>query len=236
MTGKTARIGILETGSPPRALGEQFGSYPVMFERLLAAPNFEFVSFDVRASAPPPVETCAAYVVTGSAAGAYDPDPWIVELSQFLLAAKGRAALVGVCFGHQIMAQAFGGKVVKSPKGWGVGLHDYAVRGVKPWMRPGPLISAPASHQDQVVALPPGASVLAGSDFTPNGMLEYADQPAVSIQLHPEFDPAYAKALINGRRGLYAEGQADAAVESLDRPNDCQRVGDWIAQFVRERA
>ena len=232
----TITIGILETGAPPRALGEQFGSYPKMFEHLLASPDFEFASFDVRDEAPPRVETCAAYVVTGSAADAYGPDPWIADLSKFLVAAKGRAALVGVCFGHQIMARAFGGKVIKSPKGWGVGLHDYALRGVEPWMKPGPLISVPASHQDQVVELPPHASVLASSDFTPYGMLEYDDQPAISIQLHPEFDPAYAKALIEGRRSLYVEGQADAALESLDKPNDCQRVGDWIAQFVRERA
>ncbi len=236
MSAKTIKVGILETGAPPRTLAEQFGSYPAMFEHLLAAPDFEFASFDVRAAAPPPVDACAAYVVTGSAADAYGSDPWILDLSQFLVTAKGRAALVGVCFGHQIMAQAFGGKVIKSPKGWGVGLHDYALRGAEPWMQPGPLISVPASHQDQVVGLPPGASVLAGSDFTPYGMLEYADQPAISIQLHPEFDPAYAKALIEGRRGLYAEGQADAALESLDKPNDCQRVGDWIGQFLRERA
>lgn len=232
----TIKIGILETGAPPRALAERFGAYPAMFEQLLAAPDFEFASFDVRRQAAPPVETCAAYVVTGSAADAYGADPWILDLSRFLVAAKGRAALVGVCFGHQIMARAFGGTVIKSPKGWGVGLHDYALRGAEPWMTPGPLISVPASHQDQVVELPPHASVLAGNDFTPYGMLEYADQPAISIQLHPEFDPTYAKALIEGRRDLYAEGQADAALKSLDKPNDRQRVGDWIAQFIRERA
>jgi hypothetical protein len=104
-------------------------------------------------------------------------------------------------------------------------------------MAPGPLIAAPASHQDQVVALPPGARVLAGSDFTPNGMLAYDDQPAISIQLHPEFDPAYAKALIDGRRGrLFAEDEANRAIDSLDGPNDTQRIGDWIGQFLREHA
>jgi len=105
--------------------------------------------------------------------------------------------------------------VIKSPKGWGIGLHDYAVRAPEPWMAPGPLITAPASHQDQVVALPSGARVLAGSDFTPNGMLAYDDQPAISIQLHPEFDPAYAKALIEGRRGTrYGVEEADRALQA----------------------
>lgn len=231
-------MGILATGAPPGALGERFGSYPSMFRRLLGEAAFDYAEFDVRTGViPDRVEACAAYIVTGSSSGAYDPEPWIARLQAFLVAAKGRAALVGVCFGHQIMAQAFGGTVIKSPKGWGIGLHDYAVRGAEPWMSPGPLIRAPASHQDQVVALPPGARVVAGSDFTPNGMLVYDDQPAISIQLHPEFDPAYAKALIEGRRGrLFDDDQADRAIDSLDGLNDTQRIGDWIGRFLRERA
>ena len=79
--------------------------------------------------------------------------------------------------------------------------------------------------------------MLAGSDFTPNGMLTYDDQPAISIQLHPEFDPAYAKALIEGRRGrLFDDDQAGLAIESLERPNDTRRIGAWIGRFLRERA
>jgi GMP synthase-like glutamine amidotransferase len=230
------RLGVLETGAPPRALRAPFGTYPEMFRQLLGEADFDWTTFDLREGPPDSVDACQAYIVTGSPAGAYDADPWIVALIEFLRAAKGRAALVGVCFGHQVMAQAFGGRVIKSPKGWGVGLHDYALREGESWMRPGPLISVPASHQDQVVELPPGARILAGSDFTPLGMLAYDDQPAISIQLHPEFDPAYARALIEARRDLYAPGQADQALASLEAPNDCQRVGDWIAAFVRERA
>ena len=135
------------------------------------------------------------------------------------------------------MAQAFGGKVIKSPKGWGVGLHSYAVRAPRRgWTprRPWPL---PASHQDQVVELPPAAKVVAGSEFSPNGVLAYDDQPAISIQLHPEFDPAYAKALIEARRGaVYTDDQADQALASLDAPNDSQAIGAWIGAFLRARA
>jgi GMP synthase-like glutamine amidotransferase len=232
-------IGVLTTGEPPGDLGLTFGDYPAMFRALLGETDFVFTEFDVRRprGLPASPTACAAYVVTGSPAGAYDPDPWIAELRRWLVAAKGRAALVGVCFGHQFMAEAFGGRVIQSPRGWGVGLHAYAVRGPEPWMAPGPEIRAPASHQDQVVALPPGAQVLAGSDFTPNGMLAYDDQSAISIQLHPEFDPAYAKALIAGRRGgQLAADLADQASASLDGPNDCARIGTWISAFLRQQA
>ena len=231
------RLGVLETGAPPSRLRERFGTYPRMFQNLLGEADFSYESFDVQHGAlPSSVEAAQAYVVTGSPSGAYDADPWIADLRGFLRAAKGRAVLVGVCFGHQIMAEAFGGKVIKSPKGWGIGLHDYALRGPEAWMTPGPLISVPASHQDQVVEAPPGARVIGSSAFSEFGMLAYGDQPAISIQLHPEFDPAYAKALIEGRRDRFPEGLADEALASLDRPNDNQRVGDWVAEFVRGRA
>jgi GMP synthase-like glutamine amidotransferase len=230
-------IGILETGEPPANLRQQFGSYPAMFERMLGPDIARYTTFDARAGAlPRAAETCDAYLITGSASGAYEADPWIGELKGFLQAAKGRATLVGVCFGHQIMAEAFGGKVIKSPKGWGIGLQDYAVLGRRPWMDEAASIAIAASHQDQVVELPPGATVLAASDFTPYAMLEYGNQPAISIQPHPEFAPAYSQALIEARRGLrFGEDEAQAALTSLERPNDNARVAGWISRFLTER-
>ena len=96
-----------------------------------------------------------------------------------------------------------------------------------------PAIRLPASHQDQVVALPPGAEVIAASAFTPMAALAWRDQPAISLQLHPEFEPAYAMALIEARRGkTYADDQADAAIASYGRPDDRARVGQWIRNFL----
>ena len=227
------KIGVLETGAPPEALATQFGDYPAMFRDLLGE-DFAWRSYDVQAGDwPGRPEDQDAWVVTGSAAGVYDGDAWIVRLLDFLRGAKGKAKLVGVCFGHQAMAQAFGGNVIKSPKGWGVGLHTYDVRLQEPWMDAAKAISIPASHQDQVVELPPGARVIAASEFTPYGMIEYTDQPAVSIQLHPEFDPAYAEALIESRReARFTHDVAEAAIASLHAPNDNNRVGDWLRRFL----
>lgn len=223
------RIAILETGRPPEALIPRFGLYPAMFERLLAAPGRSFKSFDVSAALPEP-RAHDAYVITGSSAGVYEPHAWIPPFLDFLREAKGRTPLVGVCFGHQSMAEAFGGRVIKSPKGRGIGLQTYRIDAVAPWMEPAASISIPASHGDQVVEPPPGARILASSDFTPYAMLDYGD--AISIQPHPEFDPAFAKALIEGRWEADSEERNRAAVESLDRPNDCAMVGRWIGRFL----
>lgn len=227
------RLGILETGAPPDALRERFGDYSAMFRKLLGEGAHAWRTYDVAAGdlpARPNAEE--GYIVTGSSAGVYDPLPWIEPLKGFLRAARGQAPMVGICFGHQIMAEAFGGKVIKSPKGWGVGLQRYDLVEHRPWMDAVQTISVPGSHQDQVVEPPPGATVIARSGFSEFGMLDYGGSRAMSLQLHPEFEPAYAKALIENRRGgRYTDEEADRAILSYEQPDDRLRVGGWITRF-----
>jgi GMP synthase-like glutamine amidotransferase len=227
------KLGILQTGAAPESLQDKFGDFPAMLCDLVG-PGFEATTFDVVQGAPPPrIESCEAYVITGSPAGVYEDLPWIQPLIEFLREARGRARLVGVCFGHQILAKAFGGEVIKSPKGWGVGLHRYGVEERRPWMDGAEAVRIPVSHQDQVVSLPPGCKVALTSAFTPYAGLAYDDGSAISFQGHPEFDPDFAKALIEARRGVrYTDAQADAALASFDGPADRERVADWIRGFL----
>ena len=226
------KIGILQTGVPPLNLKDEFGDYPSMIRNLLGE-GFETQTFDVVTDGPPKADGFAGYVITGSAAGVYDELPWIAPLMDFLRQQRGQAKLVGICFGHQLMAQAFGGEVIKSPKGWGLGLHAYEVVRREGWMDAAREVSIPVSHQDQVVEAPPQAHVVARSDFTPYGVLAYADQPAISLQHHPEFDPAYASALIERRlETVLSEAQGRAAIQTLKQPNDRARVGGWIRNFL----
>ena len=225
-------VGILETGKPPEALRGRFTDYPAMFADLLG-PEFTVTAYDVQAGdLPASPEAHPAYLVTGSPAGVYDELPWMAPLKAFLRAAKGKAKLVGICFGHQIMAEAFGGKVEKSARGWGVGLQTLEVCGTAPFLGGERAVSIPASHQDQIVVQPPASRVIAANAFSPYGVLGYEDQPALSMQFHPEFTPDFAKALIEARRADLPE--PDAALASLDQPNDRDAVAGWIRRFLLE--
>jgi len=226
-------IGILETGAPPRSLRAAFGSYPAMFRSLIGEGR-DYLTFDVAGGElPSPEARCDAYVVTGSEAGVYEERPWIAPLAEFLRSVKGRAKLVGVCFGHQMMAEAIGGKAIKSPMGLAIGLHTYTFQAKEPWMDSAAPIAAAVSHQDQVVELPPGARVVGGSEFTPMGVIAYDDQPAISMQCHPEFSPPYAQALLRTRWAETELGErAQVAIAELDAPNDHARLGGWIRAFL----
>lgn len=166
------KLAILETGHPPGDLQSTFGSYPGMFAAMLGD-DFEYESFDVQAGELPPDPAAHhAYLITGSPAGVYDPLPWIEPLQAFIRSAKD-SRMVGVCFGHQVMAHALGGHVEKSEKGWGAGLHRYEVVRRERWMDgdAAPDIAVPASHQDQVIIQPPNTKIVAASDFTPYAAL-----------------------------------------------------------------
>jgi GMP synthase-like glutamine amidotransferase len=222
------KIAILETGRPPGALAEQFGDYPTMFGHMLGD-GFEIETFDAEHGELPDPASDSAYLITGSPAGVYEPLPWIDPLRQFIRAA-GQAKMIGICFGHQAMAEALGGQVEKSEKGWGAGLHRYSVVTRERWMDDAGNISIPASHQDQVVIQPPNTDVTVMSNFTEFAGLAWTDRPAISFQFHPEFSPAFAKALIEKRYDLVPN--PEAAIASLDAPNDNARVAAWIRRFL----
>ena len=222
------KVAILETGRPPGNLSEQFGDYPAMFAELLGN-GFEIDSYDVQQAQLPDPQAHGAYLITGSPAGVYDPLPWIEPLQQFIRSADG-AKMVGICFGHQVMAEALGGKVEKSDKGWGAGLHRYTVVRSEPWIDSAGMVAIPASHQDQVIVQPPKTEVVAASDFTPFAALAWTDRPAISLQFHPEFSADFAKALIEQRYDVVPD--PDAAIASLNAPNDNQVVGRWIRNFL----
>jgi GMP synthase-like glutamine amidotransferase len=225
------RIAIVETGRPPEALRPEYGDYADMFDRMLGD-AFLTLRFDAAQGALPDPSAFDGAIITGSAAGVYEDHAWLPPLFDWIRSAKGEMRLLGVCFGHQAMAQALGGRVEKSDKGWGVGLHRYDVVSAEPWMRPpAASVALPASHQDQVVVRPPEARVILSSDFAPLAGLAWGDD-AVSMQPHPEFSPEFAAALTAGRRDRMDFDVVEQALFSLTDQNDRALVGGWVRRFL----
>jgi len=232
------KLTIIETGEVPAPLRDRFAPYPKMFERMFDATGHAF-TYEVAAvtdGAPlPDPARLEGIVITGSPAGVYDDFAWLDPLRQFIRTAyAGKTPMLGICFGHQIMADALGGDVRKSEKGWGLGRHTYGVTG-----RPGFMADAPAtlsvvcSHQDQVITPPDEAQVILASEFTPNAGLAYRNGAALSFQPHPEFLDDYALALAEMRRGKAPDSVIETALSSIATPSDSAALGGYIGQFFK---
>ena len=236
------QIGILQTGTVPAELLGQYPTYAGMFGALLqsADPAFSVKNWNINEAMDIPASPGDAdgWIITGSRHGVYEDHPWIDPLKAFLREAHAvQAPLVGICFGHQILADALGGKVVKSDKGWGCGIHSYTLRESKGWMdNAAPTLAIHAMHQDQVVEVPPGARVFMESPFCPNAGLAYGET-AISVQPHADFDATFERTVIETRRGtIIPEQVADAALAGVDGPTDSAMFGRWMVNFFRHAA
>jgi len=232
----TIRLGLLVGDFPVddqrRSLG---GDFPEVFANLFGRFDID-VTLEtyslVEGEFPPDLASADGWIVTGSRYSAYDNEPWIHRLGDLIRTVHGRVPLVGICFGHQMIARALGGRVGLAPQGRGIGVMPAHVSVTEPWMDP-PLetVHLLASHQDQVLALPPGGRILAGSDFCPVGIYVIGDT-TLGIQSHPEFTPAIADALLTQREDQIDAATFERARASLAKPTDEGTVAAWISLFV----
>lgn len=233
------RIGILETGLVNDDLRVEHGSYPEMVSQLLkiADPHIEFTFYSVvRGELPASLAECEAYVVTGSKHNSFDEDPWIMRLKSLIRDLfDAHTPLLGICFGHQVIAHALGGRAAKSEKGWGAGIYkSYICEGLDcPWMDEGVAeYNLVVSHQDQVIKLPEGATLLASNDFCENSAY-FIDNRVLSFQGHPEFTIDYAKALLQSRQSIIDPDVYNRAFASYGDGTDHHKVARWMVNFLR---
>ena len=230
-------IGILQAGHTPDALIARRGDFDAMFRRLLDGQGFSFTSWDVeRMAFPASVTEADGWLITGSRHGAYEDHPFIPPLETFVRGAwEAGMPLVGICFGHQIVAQALGGRVEKFDGGWSLGRRVYATPD-------GREVALNAWHQDQVVAAPDGARTLASNEFCAHAALAYPDPAGagrdriLTIQPHPEFSDELIGDYVATRRGTgtYPDDRMAAAEARLGDPVDNSAIADAIARFFHE--
>ena len=234
--GAKLNIGVLDAGGPSPELTREIGAGADWVRRLLADETYEFRSYDLLAGELPDTPAdCDAYVITGCGAPVETPVPWLAELKRFVAASKHEAVLVGLGFGHQLMAHVFGGRIALADERWRVGLHVFSVLRRESWMGEAATFAAPVLHRRQVAEPPPGCRVLAQCGRTPNAVLLYGDQRAVSFQCRPDLDLRYARELIGERRGGDIDpDDAELALRMLNLPNDSARLGGWIKAFLDE--
>ncbi len=220
-------IGILQTGLAPEALAPAMGDYPDMFARLLEGHGFTFRTYKVvEGEFPASVTECEGWLITGSRHGVYEDHPWIPPLEQFIRDSfAAHVPMVGICFGHQIIAQAMGGKVERYAGGWAVGATDYDFGGEK--------MTLNAWHRDQVTKTPANAKVIATNDFCTNAALLYDDK-ALTVQAHPEFRPEFVDGLMKTRgKGLVPDEVMAEATTKLGAPLQDKTMAARIAAFFK---
>lgn len=232
------KLGVLLCDHVQLALQTEFGDYIDMFgQAIYQCDSSIVVQFYcvVDGDFPDNIEACDAYMASGSKASVNDDLPWVNALERFVwqlfLAKK---PFVGICFGHQMIAKALGGKVAHSEKGWGIGVAKAIVHTDKQWMlSKQSQVKLVVSHQEQVCQLPPETEVIMGNDFCPYGMIKVAEH-FLGLQGHPEFSRAYCYALMHSRKDIIAKKNFNQGLSSLTLAVDDQLVMSWLLNFLKQ--
>jgi GMP synthase (glutamine-hydrolysing) len=233
MSSTPLPVAILIAGDPIDSVRKSRGTYADLIRRAAGrAASRSFVDVDIRAGAElAPPEQFSGIVVTGSSSSVTDREGWVLAGEEYLRrAVAARVPVFGICFGHQMLGQALGGRVARNPRGREIGTVDLEIVEKDPILE---AARAPfrvnATHVDTIVELPPGATVLARTRLEQYAAVRFSGS-AWGVQFHPEMDAAVARAYLEARRNLVAaEGSDPAAL--LARVDDAQAGASTLERF-----
>lgn len=229
-------IGILKCGALPEDIQEPYGDIPEMVVTAfqLVDPSLEFTIFDAINDELPELDACDAFLCTGSTSSTYERTPWILILEEFVReCARSGKKLLGICFGHQLISQALGGKVEPCDRGWALGTGFYELNSHKSWMVPSlGKLDILVMHRDQVVSIPERSQVIAQSQFCPYFMLQHGPN-ILTIQGHPEFNPSILRHLTDCNIDNFTPNKVREALTSLAATLDADVTLQWMINFLK---
>jgi len=234
------KLGILACDHVLPHLQPRFGDYADMFKAPLKhhIPNLVLATYSLCDGVFPKHEAeCDAYLSTGSRQSVYNDTGWVKQFSDLVSKlALQKIPFVGICFGHQMLAQALGGTVERAGVGWGVGISTAQIKQPKSWMTNDSSSLAPEykliiSHQDQITTLPEHTQVLAANDFCPYSMIQVGEH-LLGIQGHPEFSKDYSRELMLIRKEILGPEIFTTGIQSLGLELNADLVFAWIGRFL----
>ncbi|MCL4296637.1 MAG: GMP synthase [Anaerolineae bacterium] len=229
------KIGILNADPATYVIDHQTDPEKIELFFRAGGADLEFTTYEaVQGELPESVAVADVFLISGSPHSVYDGLPWISGLEQFIQRCYAQhKKLVGICFGHQLIAQALGGQVTKSDNGWVVGLHEISLYQHPAWLSPAePRCSLYFVNQDQVVTLPPQAELIGGNELCPHAIYTIGEQ-VLSIQAHPEQPARFLRAVITflgPKMGPEVQAKALASLEK--RQPDDRLAARWIVNFI----
>jgi GMP synthase-like glutamine amidotransferase len=211
---------------------ERFLGYPSLLQHLMPICNFQ-VYFACDNEFPTSAYVHDAWLITGSRCSVYEASKWISTLKLFVKEIQlANKYCVGICFGHQILAEALGGKVEKSELGWCLGVHTYQINFAEKWMEPfQPEMNVVMSCQDQVIVLPPNGIILASTSSCRVAIMKIGDR-ILGIQGHPEFSREISELLLNSHKNEIEYEKFVHAFNSLSMNIHNSILSKWICNFL----
>ena len=230
------KLGILNTDTVKPEFAAKHGEYPDMFAELfhLVDPDISLMTYEVvHGEYQSDIDEVDGYVITGSKLSVYDDIPWINDLKNFVRQLHSEEKkTIGICFGHQLVAEALGGKTGQAETGWCIGVHkNKFTDAAKNYGLTNSEFNIPSNHKDQVLELPPGGKLLARTETCPISAMGLGDH-ILTFQGHPEFSEGYARALLDMRRKIFGETHYREAINSFKNETNNSQVASWILDFI----